>query len=771
MAPDCLKSLHFPSLTTRQDTARDAYPRTFEWVWSVEDSPFMKWLLSGRGIFWISGKPGSGKTTMMKYIVANGHLIKNSSLSLDSGRSVKQGDQESQINRDLILAVHFFDHEGDDLAKSVAGLLRSLLFQLLRARPQLFDVISSRHLEMKRFHAELSWSRKDLETAFKAILRRPECGPVIFFIDALDEASVEDNEVIELVNNFSKMASPSTRFCVSSRPSADINFQFADSEATIRIDEHTSHDIHQFIHTSFHELVSRSNTDYGSLIDQVLLKADNVFLWVRLVVENLLRGARRKETIERLHQRLLGMPAQLDSFYQRMLDEASDYDRSELLQILGVILCATEPLSLEELQDALDHCVKQVATHQNHPEAQQSFHCKLSNIDDFAETIQFICSGLVDVRTTHHRKGPRRAVVFSHHTVNEFLETLEARGTTRGQSLKAQGSIDLLGACVDCMAVANISGMFRSTSSDEQLRSRSLAPEDSSPYSKIQWPAIEGQSSWTEAELNVQAFIICPFLGYAFSHWAQHAKNVEIETNTSSRPILNKLAPINFTLWSSLMRDSDEAWSAIEGRRIVTPSTLLELAIVFGLARFVEEEILSYTTDSRETSKSMDHLLLDLKMKSGHLLYAAATGGNVEIAEILLFHGAKIDNGLRYASSALARAVYRGNFKVAKVFCEHGALSNAPGLYLEGYPTQSQYRKPDTLLMRIGDQPLYLEATPAELLVSHANMTEPNWFFYKCPDFNRTKIATSVDTVARIAVWGPEIAIDDIAVAFGSSFR
>ncbi len=164
------------------------------------------------------------------------------------------------------------------------------------------------------------------------------------------------------------------------------------------------------------------------------------------------------------------------------------------------------------------------------------------------------------------------------------------------------------------MAAVNVSGIFQSSSSDEQLERPSLAQGNTPPYSKIDWPTFDGQSSWKEAELNVQAFIICPFLRYAVSHWTQHAKNVEIETNTSSRLMLNQLAPVDFKLWSAIMQESDESKSAIEGRSIVTPSTMLELAIMFGLTRYVEEEILSCAPDSCELTNSMDHLLLDLNM-------------------------------------------------------------------------------------------------------------------------------------------------------------
>ncbi len=73
--------------------------------------------------------------------------------------------------------------------------------------------------------------------------------------------------------------------------------------------------------------------------------------------------------------------------------------------------------------------------------------------------------------------------------------------------------------------------------------------------------------------------------------------------------------------------------------------------------------------------------------------------------------------------------------------------------------------------MRIKDQPLYFEATPVDLVASHLIMNRFGVFFCKCPYFNSAKTATSVDVVARIETWGPEVAIDDIAVSVGSSPR
>jgi hypothetical protein len=60
-------SITYPEIATRRAAIKTAHKRTFEWIFRDETSPFMVWLRSGRDIFWISGKAGSGKSTLMKY--------------------------------------------------------------------------------------------------------------------------------------------------------------------------------------------------------------------------------------------------------------------------------------------------------------------------------------------------------------------------------------------------------------------------------------------------------------------------------------------------------------------------------------------------------------------------------------------------------------------------------------------------------------------------------------------------------------------------------
>jgi DNA replication protein DnaC len=70
--------LYFPQVHERRSQIHPAHAKTFSWIFYVENLPrddaqsnFKQWLEdrhASQNIFWISGKPGSGKSTLMRYL-------------------------------------------------------------------------------------------------------------------------------------------------------------------------------------------------------------------------------------------------------------------------------------------------------------------------------------------------------------------------------------------------------------------------------------------------------------------------------------------------------------------------------------------------------------------------------------------------------------------------------------------------------------------------------------------------------------------------------
>ena len=128
-----LTELHFQAEKERYENVTEAHTKTFGWIYHGEDSAlvtrwdsFIKWLELGDGLYWINGKAGSGKSTLMKYISDNPRT--RSLLSLWAG------------NSKLCTAHFYFWNLGTELQKSQVGLLRSLILAVLESNRDLIPL-------------------------------------------------------------------------------------------------------------------------------------------------------------------------------------------------------------------------------------------------------------------------------------------------------------------------------------------------------------------------------------------------------------------------------------------------------------------------------------------------------------------------------------------------------------------------------------------------------------------------------------------------------
>ncbi|KAH8897606.1 hypothetical protein GQ53DRAFT_791504 [Thozetella sp. PMI_491] len=258
--------------------------QTFEWIYEQPEasrapwSNFSEWLQTGDSIYWIQGRLGSGKSTLMRYIFENE----------ETRRQLCLWTQGSPIE---ILAFYFWN-SGDENQKSMNGLLRSLLFDLLEryrgllsiVLPDVWDTWSARATRLPLSSAQLEQWFHDLLTAL------PSGTKLCFFLDGLDECDEGHSALISFVQKYSLL--PGIKFCLSSRPLSVFEQAYTERPG-LRLQDLTRGDINHYVQSQLlihkhMERISESNTDEISrLTEKITLKANGVFLWVKLVVKYL----------------------------------------------------------------------------------------------------------------------------------------------------------------------------------------------------------------------------------------------------------------------------------------------------------------------------------------------------------------------------------------------------------------------------------------------------------------------------------------------------
>jgi hypothetical protein len=144
--------------------------------------------MPGSGVFHVVGKAGSGKSTMMKFLANH-----------DKVRKYLEHWAASD-NKQLILSKFFFWKLGSDDQKTVSGLLRGLLFDIVKHCPDITPLLFEKHWKRREFARTsalrmLDSTDLDIDAAFNCLLgnhRISQGFKVCLFIDGLDKFDEKD---------------------------------------------------------------------------------------------------------------------------------------------------------------------------------------------------------------------------------------------------------------------------------------------------------------------------------------------------------------------------------------------------------------------------------------------------------------------------------------------------------------------------------------------------------------------------------------------------
>ncbi|KAL8649235.1 MAG: hypothetical protein Q9210_004519 [Variospora velana] len=382
-----LDAMRFRGIDARYATVTTAHSRTCKWL--LQRPEYQDWLDVNKfsdhhGLLWIKGKPGSGKSTILKFAV----------------QSVRKNMKQA------VVIFFFFNARGEDLEKSTVGMYRSLLSQLLRELPDLQEVLDRFTLAQDADTFDWQIDRLPLQSLFAAAIQRLDKRQLICFIDALDES--DEDQIRHLVVFLQGLGRPTTSFpinfrvCLSSRhyPHISINCGI---EMILEGQEGHVQDIANFLGS---ELKAGKGTQFEAIKEEILNRASGVFLWVVLVV-HILNKEYDHGRVHALRRRLREIPDGLDKLFEDILTR--DNARfEELILCLQWILHAKRPLKREELYYAILSGTDE--------EALAPWDFEMVTCQDMDKFILSCSKGLAE--TT---KSKSQTVQFIHESVRDFL--------------------------------------------------------------------------------------------------------------------------------------------------------------------------------------------------------------------------------------------------------------------------------------------------------------------------------------------------------------
>ena len=632
-----MDALYFDHMDFRSSTIAEAYSKTCQWLFDT--SQYTRWrdrnLLSEHsGFLWIKGKPGAGKSTIMKHA----------------------SNRAKTAYKDEMTVKFFFNARGATLGKSIEGMYRCLLYQMADHVPQLPSMVKE---ELRKSYASSGWPIAMLKALFKeAACYLSRKTRLSFYIDALDEGNNED-QVRDMADFLCETAeraiSEGNAFyvCLASRHYPKISVRLSEE---LRLEDHSSHD--DDIATYIQKKLRLGNIQLEQeLTTEMRRKSSGIFLWVVLVVAILNKeGDRGNQHL--LRAQLQRIPTGLFDLLEDIRQQDASDER--FLPAIRWVLFARRPLKAEELYFA-------VLASTGHLTAEAViWEPKVVDARVISDFILSSSKGLLEigggsfVQKVDVKGSPRAAttsliiaglggnVQFIHEVVREyFLKHGLTRSTLDPKSLESPVATNHLFLSRSCLNYVRLA--YNSTSTR-----RFDNPPDPGPEATL-------------TRIIKKLLPKLPLLDYSLKQALQHA---DLATGLGTRVV--GLAE-NFP-W--------DAW--IFFRSTITHRcmyTWLHLITYEGHAELIKEELTlleSNTKRSRRGRREFQSMLDARSEGLGSALHIAATQKALSSSlELLLAKGADVNATCIYIGTPLHSAVRSSNLKAARYLLEKGADPNA----------------------------------------------------------------------------------------------
>jgi hypothetical protein len=428
------------------------------------------------GLLLIKGKPGSGKSTIMK-----------AALGQISAQPKMMG---------TIVMAFFFNSNGNDLEHNAEGFLRSISSQLFKASSYFRMVLVNLYPDKVDFLVEAyqrrmpaedidfraRWEQEDLKQFLKTALTRPCNQRVILFVDALDECKQKDaKEIAYFLRDLTISANAAGNafdVCISSRHFGSVTLKECPE---ITVDRYNREDISKFVQQSFSTAGFPEGQAWDALRNDIVSKSSGVFLWVKLVVQALLEDREQGANRRSLHGRLRQIPEELEDLFVQLLTRPPvSSSRADLtrLRLFQWAILAVEPLRLREWHHILAFIRPTVLASL---QAWKDSEFYTEDDEQLERQIRYISKGLLEVKmatlsdiddvavimpdrasldagagSLDFEHGETRIVQTIHQSVTEFF--IQSGFALLGSSIE-QGHNTIIKTCLDYISIIELDGL------------------------------------------------------------------------------------------------------------------------------------------------------------------------------------------------------------------------------------------------------------------------------------------------------------------------
>ncbi|KAK5045639.1 hypothetical protein LTR84_009008 [Exophiala bonariae] len=429
-----LRSLKFRYMDDRMENISTPSSNTFEWALQpreadVQWDDLTDWFRSDAGIYWISGKAGSGKSVLMKYICSQ--------------------DRTQQLlgtwacDAPLTVAQFFFWALAPTVEqRSLGGLSRALLHRILEEDRSLIPRLMPGMWEeayAKDIATVSPPSPAEMKSAFEILGRIPNYSrKFCFFIDGLDEYDGNLSEGIAFLKNLA--SNPSVKLVVSSRPLASCVEAFSTCPM-LQMQDLTESDISAYVdeaiatHPHMLNLLNLHPSGTQQILKTIVNKSSGVFLWVVLACRSIREGLDAADDISDLRRRLDELPPELRDLFAHMLSNIHSRYRLRAAKYIRVLYACKSNPDTDELSSlglALMEA-QEMGASEFHPMDDVSFEDKRWRVQTLEKRLS-CCCGLLEVRVSRNHSKTRcfcdrnpenrlldSQIDFIHRSVYEFL--------------------------------------------------------------------------------------------------------------------------------------------------------------------------------------------------------------------------------------------------------------------------------------------------------------------------------------------------------------